>query len=467
MLGAGNRGLTIYGTYAQKNQDTLKFIAVAEPLETRRKKFAKLHNIPPERCYVSWEDLLKEGKIADIAFVCTQDQQHIEPTLKALDLGYEILLEKPMAHNLKGCVDIVKKVEDTGRILGVAHVLRYTDFFSKIKNIIQEGLLGDVIHISHNENISWYHIAHSFVRGNWCNVEKTSPMILQKCCHDLDLLFWMVDSLPKNVNSLGNLKHFRSENAPNNAPQYCLEGCPVEKSCLYYAPRIYKDIIPITQIMRKSENKFLNFLGSLRDKHTKTLTGLSKIIPVFKGLRYWKEWPVEPLYYGYEENECSDECTLNILKTSPYGRCVYYCDNNVVDHQIVNIEFENGATATLTMHGFSEREGRTLRIDGTKGTLIGEFYDSGEKISLFDHYSGTEEIIFYKKLTMAIESHQGGDFKLIDEFLDSIVDKTKVQPLTNARTSLESHLMAFAAEEARKNHIVVKMTEFRKKAYDL
>jgi len=463
LLGAGRRGLQSYGNYALKNKKQLKFVAVAEPIQARREKFAKLHSIPSDRCYKSWEDLLDDSKLADIAFVCTQDQMHTEPTILALEKGYHVLLEKPMAHNLKDCIKIVKKVEETGKILGVGHILRYTDFFSKIYKIIQKGLIGDIINISHRENVMWYHYAHSFIRGPWANVEKSSPMILAKCCHDLDLLYWMVGSLPKKISSFGGLIHFKPENAPEGAPNYCLDGCPVKDTCLYYAPRIYIDIIPMIQIMEKSENKFLKILSRLRKNHVSFLTHISKIFTPFKELRYYKDFPIYYLYTGQKE-DYSDEAKAKILKKSPYGRCVYHCDNDVVDHQVVNIEFENGVTASLTMHGFSEREGRTLRIDGTRATIIGEYHVSGEKIIFYDHFSGKEKLIYKKKLRMKAREYDQGDFELVEAFIKSLISKEMAEPLTNAKASLESHLMAFAAHKSRLNNSIIDMKKFRKQA---
>lgn len=466
LLGAGRRGFHVYGNYALKEKKKLKFVAVAEPIKARREKFANLHRIPSNRCYESWEDLLSQDKLANVAFICTQDQMHTEPTLLALEKGYHVLLEKPMAQTLENCIKIVKKVEETGRILGVGHVLRYTSFFSTIYKIIQKGLLGDIVNISHRENVMWYHYAHSFIRGPWSNVEKSSPMILAKCCHDLDLLFHMTGSLPKKISSFGNLYHFKPENAPKGAPEYCLDGCPAKAKCLYYAPRIYIDIIPQIQFMEKSDNKFLKILGKLRKNHVNFLTYLSKLVPLLKELRYYKDFPIYYLYTGQKE-DYSDEAKARILKKSPYGKCVYHCDNDIVDHQIVNIEFENGVTANLTMHGFSEREGRTLRIDGTKATLIGEFHISGEKIIFYDHFSGKETLIYTKKLTRESGEHGVGDFELVDDYIESLISKEKTQPLTNAQETVESHLMAFAANESRLKGIVVDMNEFRKKAYKL
>lgn len=463
MIGAGERGMDYYGGYALKFPEKLKFVAVAEPIQFRKENFARLHDIPSERTYNSWEEVLGKEKFADIAFICTQDQMHVDPTLEALDKGYHVLLEKPMAHTLEGCIKIVKKVEETNRILGICHVLRYTNFFTTVKDTIQKGLLGNIVNISHRENVSWYHMAHSFVRGNWRNVDSSSPMILAKCCHDLDLLYWMVGEKPKKISSFGGLKHFKPSNAPKDSPSYCVDGCPVESTCLYYAPRIYIDIVPIIQILEKSNQFRFKVLANLRKNHVRLLTTLSKLIKLVRRLRYWREWPVVPLYSGLPEEsieDYSDETKMKILKTSPYGRCVYKCDNDVVDHQVVNIEFENNVTANLTMHGFSEREGRTLRIDGTKATLIGQYFDSGQEITVFDHFSGTKKVIFSQKITSDSSGHGGGDFALVDAFLETL-HNSKSLPLTNAYETLESHLMAFAANESRLQAKVIDMENYR------
>ncbi|MBD3195250.1 MAG: gfo/Idh/MocA family oxidoreductase [Candidatus Lokiarchaeota archaeon] len=459
LIGAGNRGMTAYARYAELHPDELDFIAVAEPVEIRREKFADLHNIDPKLCFITWEDLLAEGKIADIAVICTQDQLHVEPTLEALEKGYDVLLEKPMAHTLNGCVKLVKKAEEKNQILGICHVLRYAPFFDKLYRLINDGLIGEIVNISHRENLGWWHMAHSYVRGNWRNVEESSPMILAKCCHDLDILYWIVGSSPRKISSMGNLMNFKKKNAPKGAPKYCVEGCPIQDTCLYYAPRTYIDIEPILQMIDKSEKSFFKFIANLRRNHLKILSFLSKIIPFLKQVRYWKEWPVEPLYHGHKE-DYSDEAKFELLKTSKYGRCVYQCDNDVVDHQIVNIEFENGVTASLTMQGFSENEGRSVRVDGTKGTLTGIFQLSGEKIDFYDHFTGQKETLYNQPMNLT--AHGGGDLRIVEEFLKSVKNR-KTKPLTSSRESLESHLMAFAAEKSRLNELVIDMNDFRNK----
>jgi predicted dehydrogenase len=247
LVGAGNRG-RLYGRYALKNPRKLAFSSVAEPIENRLERFSRQHGIPRERRFRHWKALLEQNRLADAAFICTQDQMHTEATLRALERGYHVLLEKPMATTLDDCLRIVTKAREKRQFLAICHVLRYTEFFSTIHNIIHQGLLGRMVSVQHAENIAWYHFSHSYVRGEWANRRLSAPVILAKCCHDLDLLYWLVGSMAARISSFGNLLHFRRENAPENGPAFCVEGCPIEDSCLYYAPRLYIDIVPIEQI---------------------------------------------------------------------------------------------------------------------------------------------------------------------------------------------------------------------------
>jgi predicted dehydrogenase len=403
--------------------------------------------------------LFSEGKRAKAAFICTQDEMHTEATLKALECGYHVLLEKPMATTLEDCLRIVAKAREKNRYLAICHVLRYTEFFSTIHEAIGRGLLGRVMSVQHSENIAWYHFSHSYVRGEWANRTLSSPVILAKCCHDLDLLYWLIGSSPARISSFGSLLHFRRENAPKDGPEFCVEGCPIEDTCLYYAPRLYIDIVPIEQIACKSENLLFRTIMNCRQHHTKLFTLASAIVPPLRYIRYWRWWPVSYLYTGQQE-DYTDEGKLKILRASPYGRCVYRTNNNVVDHQVVNIEFQNGVTANLTMHGFSEREGRRVRIDGTRATLIGEFNLTGERIRLFDHRSGEEWLLLKKKLRARGIPHGGGDFRLVQSFVENL--RSDQRPMTSGLESLESHLMAFAADVSRLEGRIVDMATYRR-----
>jgi len=248
--GAGLRGRQVYGLYAQKNPNRLKFVAIADPNAERRRLFQKEHNIPDEHAFNTWDEMMNEkiGKIADTAFICTQDQMHFEPAMRALDLGYDLLLEKPITPNLDQCRAITKKAQEKKRLVQVSHVLRFTDFWKKVKEVIDSGQLGKIVHIDHSENVSYWHMGHSFVRGPYRNKETSSPMILAKCCHDLDLIYWFMGEKAKDLQSTGRLTYYIPENAPKGAPERCTDGCPVEKECPWNAVRMYVYGEPLIRI---------------------------------------------------------------------------------------------------------------------------------------------------------------------------------------------------------------------------
>lgn len=458
VIGAGNRGKDVYSKYALDHPNELTIIAVAEPNAERRKQLSDSHKIPIENQFETWEQLLNQPKLANVAFICTQDQMHTQPALLALEKGYDVLLEKPMATKLEDCVNLVKKSKETGRQLRIAHVLRYNRFFLAIYDIIQSGKLGEIITIDHRENVSYYHMAHSFVRGNWARRDKSSPMVLAKSCHDLDILYWLVGEKPKFISSFGNLTHFKPENAPLNASKRCTDNCPAASACNYYAPRIYIDIIPFLHIVRDGGSSYRRLLINLALNHPKLTSRLKKIIPIFRQIDNYNGWPVSTI-----TDDLSLEGKWKALKTGPYGRCVYYCNNDVVDHQVTIIEFSNQVTATFTIHGFSHTEGRTIRIDGTKATLIGEAPIQGDRLQLYNHIDGTEEIILDEKMDIdPAGGHGGGDGGLIRSFIKSIHDKSEEDIImTSAQASLEGHLMAFAADESRLNNKLVQMKKFQ------
>lgn len=412
LVGAGDRGYAVFGKWALAHPSDLRFVAVAEPNPIRLARFANEHNIPSERQYTSWEPMLAETQMADAMVCTTLDDRHVGPTLAALEVGYDALLEKPMATTLADCVTLVRAAEKAGRLLQIAHVLRYTPFFSTVYEVVNGGQLGEVITVTHHENVAYWHMAHSFVRGNWSNAAKQSPMILAKCCHDLDLLIWIMGKRVTHVQSFGSLMHYRPENAPHpDVPTRCTDGCPVEADCLFYAPRLYLG----------------DYVG----------------------------WPVSVI------SEDTDlEARRKALATGPYGRCVYHCDNDVVDHQTVNLQFEDGATAALVMHGHSDEEGRANRIDGTRGSLRGRFGHLGSKLTLADHLTDRKKRI---KLPVDASGHGGGDEGLARAFVRAMRNPAR-GALTTARESLESHLLAFAAEESRRTGQVVDMDDFRRRA---
>ena len=455
LFGAGNRGEGAYGQYALQHPDEVEFVAVADPNPIRRTRFAQAHQIPPERQFKGWRDALAAGKIADAVINATQDQMHHESALATLDAGYDMLLEKPIAPTLQETIDIVRKAESSGHLLMICHVLRYTDFFQKVNQIVKSGRLGQVVHISHAENVSYFHMAHSYVRGNWRNRDLSTPMILAKCCHDLDLLYWFLGEKPTHLSSTGGLRHFRAENAPQGAPERCTDGCPAAGTCPFFAPRIYLESYPIKKAVSDSHKPLYRLIGKLSLRKPKLMKCIGKLIPFLRTLTEYKGWPRNVII----ENPESDKAVLDALLIGPYGRCVYHCDNNVVDHQVVNLTFASGITATLTMHGHSHEEGRTLRIDGSQATLLGKFGYSEAWIEVHDHAPAPLERYTFPAEVDQTAGHGGGDAGLLHQFVEAM--RGQHLPLTGARDSLESHLMAFAADRARLEKSVIDLRVFR------
>lgn len=398
VLGAGSRGAT-YAGYAKEFPESLQIVAVAEPRADRRDLLADALGV--DKRFGSWQELLSMPRMADCAFVCTLDDDHTEPAIKAMELGYHVLLEKPMSNNEEECRRIVQTAERTGRALAVCHVLRYTPFYMTLKSLIDRGEVGEITAVNQIENVGYWHQAHSFVRGNWRSTAETSPMLLQKSCHDMDILLWLVGRNCQRVQSFGSLRHFTPENAPEGAPARCTDGCPHAACCPYYAPRLYMD------------------MGR---------TG----------------WPVDVI-----TTDLSEAGRRRALEEGPYGRCVYRCDNDVVDRQVVNLEFEGGAVATFTMTAFSADFSRQLKIFGTAGQITADM--------------GTGQIVLHRfgqeKKTIPVDTassgHGGGDYGILGDFLHIL--RHGGESRTSARVSLQSHLICFAAERSRKEHIVVEL----------
>ncbi|HOE70817.1 MAG TPA: Gfo/Idh/MocA family oxidoreductase [Brevefilum sp.] len=455
LFGAGNRGADSYGPYALKHPDQVQFTAVAEPNPGRRARFAAAHHIPPERQFTCWEEALQVGKIADAVLNATQDEDHHNSTVDALDAGYDMLLEKPMATSLGETVHIVRTARKTGRTLMVCHVLRYTDFFQKVKAIFDSGCLGQIVHIAHSENVSYYHMAHSFVRGNWRNTIDSAPMILAKCCHDLDLLYWFTGEKAAWLSSAGDLRHFKPECAPPDAPARCTNGCPVSESCPFFAPRIYLENYPIKVAVTEAENPVLRTIGLLAISHPRLADALGAIIPSIRTLTRYSGWPRNTI----TPDPTSDEAVLHALQTGPYGRCVYHCDNSVVDHQIVSLRYPSGITATLTMHGHSHEEGRTLRVDGSRATLLGKFTYGQAWLEIHPHGLGETQRFSFPTTVDSASGHGGGDTGIMRAFVQAL--RGQSPPLTSAYDALESHLLGFAAEASRLGEVAVDLRSFR------
>ena len=415
LIGAGLRGVA-YTDKMKAMEEKFKLIAVAEPLEGRRNFVKEKHGIADEMCFNSWEEILAKPKMADIAVICTMDAMHYEPTMKAIELGYDILLEKPLAPTSRECAEMLLAAEKRGVKILVCHVLRYTPFFKTIKELVMKGTVGKIMSVVHVEAVGNVHQSHSYVRGNWHSEEETAPMLLAKCCHDLDIIQWILDESCEKVQSFGKLSYFTPENAPVGVPKRCIEGCPIEDTCPYNSVKLY---------LESKDNSWF------RSACTK---GIAK-----------KKIP-------------TDDEVMEALKTTDYGLCVFRANNNVVDHQTVNMQFKSGATATLTMNAFN-KGGRYIRIFGTKGELFANMGDDRIQLYTFEDKKHVE--IPVVKIDESIKSgHGGGDAGLIVELYDYLSGSYNGFCAADIDISVKNHLIGFAAEKSRKNDSVENIDKY-------
>ncbi len=433
-IGCGHRGLKVYGAYAKTNPKKIKFVGCFDVNTEQALKFAKIHNIESDFVFFSEDQLFDVPKFADAVIICTPDPFHESATIKALNKGYHVFLEKPMAISKEGCEKILKTAENSESILMIGFVLRYAPVFIKIHELISVGSIGDVVSIKHSENMGYWVYSHSFARSP---VYTQSPMILQKGSHDFDLIYWFAQSQPKSVSSFKMTNLSTTEQLPENIPQRCIEGCPRSKQCIFDAVQMYLEGKFMLIDNSRAESRIVRAIFKLTLKHPK----LARIlIPPLRSMKIvpWRQWPVDQI-----TSDLSDDGIRKALWETSFGNCIYKIKEAQPISQVTAIQFENGVTASFTLHGFSYRDGREIRIDGTKGTIKGYFYNTGFYVDWFEHATG-KQIRF--KFPLQKVAGGGGDFKIMDEFVDCI--KNNKQPLTSANESLYSHLMAFAAHES-------------------
>ena len=420
LAGLGSRGKDTYAPTAKLFPEKMEIVAIADIDPAKVQDVAKEYNIPEEMCFSSAEELIAQEKLADVMFITTQDKQHVGQAIPALRKGYHLLLEKPISPDLDECREIVKVANECERKVIVCHVLRYTPIYSKLKDVIDSGIVGDIVSVMSIENVGYWHQAHSFVRGNWRNSNTTSPMILQKCCHDMDLLLWLTGKTCKSVSSFGSTYLFKEENAPEGAALRCMDGCKAKENCPYDAEKIY-----------------------LKDKKIGVENGHTT-------------WPLDVLAL-----HPTVESITEAIKTGPYGRCVYHCDNNVVDHQVVNLNMTDGSTISHTMCAFTATGSRYAKFMGTKGEVIADMTENTIKVTVFGQDTETIDV---SKLATDFSGHGGGDNRMVEEFIDMLLNESgPTKRTTSVDQSVESHYCALAAEESRlKGGAVIELDQYRK-----
>ncbi len=418
IVGAGHRAF-VYSELAKTNPELLKIVGVADPNPVRRKKAMEYFGFNENMCFESAQELAKHEKLADTIINGTMDEQHLETAIPLLNTGYDMLLEKPFAPNEDEMRQIVECAKKNNSKVMICHVLRYTPFYYSIKERIAKGEIGEIINIQTTEHVSYHHLSTSYVRGKWANSKKChTTMLLAKCCHDLDIMMWMMsETKPSKISSFGGKYQFKPENAPENAGTICMKDCPLVDSCVYSTKRLYID--------------------------------------------HPDRWS----FYVWDALEGKDNPTIEdkieLMKSdNPYARCIYKCDNDVVDHQSVLVEFESGATGTHNMVGGSSEPRRNIHIIGTKGEIYGNFEESKFTVlkinpspDAHNEECDVEEVDLKVSGDMvgAYGGHGGGDERLSEDFVKYIRGEKPSLACTSIFDSVAGHLSVYLADESREN----------------
>ena len=418
IVGAGHRAF-VYSKLAKTDPDKLKIVGVADPNPVRRQKAMEEFGFGEDMCFESADELAEKGKLADAIINGTMDEQHLVTSVPLLNAGYDMLLEKPFAVNEKEMRELVACAKKNNSKVMICHVLRYTPFYYGIKEIVNSGEIGDIINIQTTEHVSYHHLSTSYVRGEWANSKKChTSMLLAKCCHDLDIMMWMMsETKPKKISSFGGKFQFKPENAPAGAGTICMKDCPLVDTCVYSTKRLYID-------------------------HPDR----------------WAFYVWDALE-GIKNPTIEDK--INLMKSdSPYARCIYKCDNDVVDHQSVMVEFESGATGTHNMVGGSSEPRRDIHIIGTKGEIFGNFEDSkftvlkinpspdahNEECDVEEH-----DLKVTGDMVGAYGGHGGGDERLAADFVKFIRGEEHSLACTSIFDSVAGHLSVYLADQSREN----------------
>ena len=393
-IGAGNRAHK-YMEYIGNHPDEARLVGVVELNDIRRNKVADRFGLHPSCCFSDYQDFFSSSLQADAVMICTPENMHYEPTMKAIDAGYHVLLEKPIAQTLEECIAIGEAAKRKGILVSVCHVLRYHPYFMKIKELVDSGELGHIISINHRTSVGVDRMAHGFVRGIWRKEAHSNPMLMSKCCHDIDFLLWLTKTPCRKLTSFGSLRWFKAKNAPEGSAERCID-CRVESRCPFSAIDLY---------------------------------------------RVRRDWIAN---FDVPSGMTIDDVIEKELREGMYGRCVYQCDNDVVDHQIVSMEMESEVTIGFSMDVFTLKDNRETHISLTEGEIDGD-----ETCLRVRHFRGAEETVYDFSDLAHQPFHAGSDLAIVADFIDAI--RAGRQDLTTSiECSIESHRICFEAERSRK-----------------
>ncbi len=424
-IGCGGRTRTYLSLAKERMSEYFDIVAAADPIIKRAEWLKEFSTVDDFKVFDSDKALLAEDKLADVVIIGTQDDYHVEPCLEAMRKGYDVLLEKPISPSLKEIILLEKEAKRLGRKVLICHVLRYSPFYRKVKEIVDSGVLGEIRSLNATEGVGPFHFSHSYVRGHWSVKEKSTPIIIAKSCHDMDIISWLIGEKCVSASSYGSLSYFNKEHAPEGAPKRCLDGCPHGPNCFFNAANYMFSQRPWLQYIFDKEGEAVAKGSKATDNEV-------------------REW----------------------LKVSPWGRCVFGgCDNNVPDHQTAQFEFEKGKTATFTVTAFDS--GRNIEIYGTKGSLKGGHTlkhqaDTGADIIVMDHFSGNKTIHKVNINAGGYDGHGGGDHGLVSNLYNEMTKENPDDMSSSISQSIESHIMGFAAEESRMTGKTVVIENFLK-----
>lgn len=411
VIGYGNRG-SIYAGYALNHPDDFKIVAIVDKIDYRLVEAGKLFNLRSDRLFTNIDDFLAVNIKCDIVINATMDAEHYETAVKIVNAGYNLLLEKPITAKASELLDIEKRVKEKGVKMFVCHVMRYSPYYSEIKKIINKGVIGEIFNIEMNEHVSIGHFLNSYVRGRWHNEKECgSGFLLAKCCHDLDLMCWLNNTIePIEVSSFGARSYFIRNKAPLDSAEYCYQ-CKYLESCPYSA-------------------KLAHLLCD--DAPYVTWEGIKK--------------PLDEITYQEKEQ---------YLQNSIFGRCAYKIETDLVDKQCVSVNFENGSFGSLNMIGGTTRGGRSIHIVGSKGEIQGYWESSKFVLRIYDaKLQGFTEKEF--DVSKDVHSgHMGSDDRIIRDLVAYLNGDESSLSITKIEDSINGHLCVYAAEISRKEHRVV------------
>lgn len=427
VVGAGHRAM-VYSQLAIDKPELLKIVGVADPNPVRRKMVMEKFGFSEDMCFESAQELATKGKLADAIINGTMDDQHIETAVPLLECGYDMLLEKPFAVNENEALLLKECAKKNNSKVMICHVLRYTPFYYSIKERVASGEIGEIINIQTTEHVSYHHLATSYVRGKWANSKKShTTMLLAKCCHDIDLMMWIMgETKPTQISSFGGKYQFKPENAPMGAGTICMKDCPHVDTCVYSTKRLYID------------------------------------------------HPDRWAFYVWDKLEHIENPTIEdkiaLMKSdSPYARCVYKCDNDVVDHQSVLVSFESGATGTHNMVGGSSQSLRKIHIIGTKGEIFGNFEESKYTVLKInpspdahnEEYDVEEvDLKITGDMVGVFGGHGGGDERLSEDFVKFIRGEEPSLACTSIFDSMAGHMSVYCADKSRENGGIPQKVEY-------